>query len=91
MKGLFVFKSSGVHQIFYGPITQHMVDLAPNYFKGITKPYPYVVRTYSTKTMYSESVVTKEEVNAFEKKLKTDPVPAYPFSTPTSELVVHLS
>jgi len=91
MKGLFVFKSSGVQQIFYGPITQHMVDLAPDYFKGVTKPYPWTVRTYFTKTMYSEAVVTKEEVKEFEKKLKTDPVPAYPFSTPTPELVAHLS
>jgi hypothetical protein len=75
--------------MFYGPITQPMVDLAPHFFRSVTKPYPWIIRVYFTKTIYSDTVMTKEEVNVFEKKIKTEHV--YPFSTPTPQLVAHLS
>jgi len=89
MKALFVFKSSGVQRLFYGPITQPMVDLAPHFFRSVTKPYPWILRSYFTQTMYCDSVFTQEKVMEFEKRLKNEH--AYPFSTPTTELVEHLS
>ena len=89
MKALFVFKSSGVQRLFYGPITQQMVDFSPHFFRSVRKPYPWIMRAYFTETMRMDSVLTKEEVNEFEKKLKN--MPAYPFSTPTPQLVAHLS
>lgn len=89
MKAWFIFKPSGVQKLFYGPITQPMVDLAPHFFRSVKKPYPWIMRSYFTKNMYCDSVLTMERVNEFEKKIKTEH--AYPFSTPTPELVAHLS
>jgi hypothetical protein len=89
MKALFIFKCSGVQTLFYGPITQQMVDLAPHFFRSVKKPYPWIMRSYFTKTFYSDTVLTKEEVCEFEQKIKPDRV--YPFSTPTPQLVAHLS
>jgi len=77
--------------MFYGPITQHMVDLAPHFFRSVRKPYPWIMRSYFTEAVYSDAVVTKEEVNKFEKRIKTEPIHAYPFSTPTPQLVANLS
>ena len=89
MKALFIFKPSGVQRLFYGPITQQMVDLAPFFFRSVTKPYPWIMRSYFTETMYCDAVLAKEKVDEFEKRMKTDH--AYPFSTPTPQLVAHLS
>ena len=86
---MFIFKCSGVQTLFYGPITQQMVDLAPHFFRSVKKPYPWIMRSYFTETFYGDTVLTKEEVDEFEKKIKTDRV--YPFSTPTPQLVAHLS
>lgn len=91
MKALFIFKSSGVQTLFYGPITQQMVDSAPFFFRSVTKPYPCIMRSYFTETFYSDAVMTKEEVNEFEKKINTNGVHAHPFATPTPQLVAHLS
>lgn len=67
-----------------------MVDLAPFFFRSVIKPpYPWIVRSYFTKTVYCDTVLTKEEVAEFETKIKK--VHAYPFSTPTPQLVAHLS
>ncbi len=86
---MFIFKPSGVQRLFYGPITQPMVDFAPFYFRSVKKPYPWIMRSYFTKTLYCDAVVTQEEVAEFEKKIKKEH--AYPFSTPTPILVAHLS
>jgi len=86
MKALFIFKPSGVQRLFYGPITQEMVDLAPFFFRSVKKPYPWIMRSYFTETMYCDSVLTVEEVTEFEKIKKER---AYPFSTPTPILVAH--
>lgn len=88
MKALFIFKPSGVQRLFYGPITQPMVDSAPFFFRSVKQPYPWIMRAYFTKTLHCDSVLTMEEVNEFEKKIKNER--AYPFSTPTPQLV-HLS
>lgn len=89
MKALFIFNPSGVQRLFYGPITQPMVDSAPFFFRSVKKPYPWIMRSYFTKTMYCDSVLTLEKVTEFEKKIKT--VHVYPYSTPTPQLVAHLS
>ncbi len=73
--------------MFYGPITQQMVDLAPHFFRSVKKPYPWIMRSYFTESFYGDTVVTKQEVDEFEKKIKTNGVHAYPFSTPTPQLV----
>lgn len=65
-----------------------MVDLAPHFFRSVKKPYPWIMRAYFTKTIYNDAVMTEEEVNKFENKIKNDSV--YPFSTPTPQLVAHL-
>jgi hypothetical protein len=88
MKALFIFKPSGVQRLFYGPITQQMVDSKPFFFRSVKKPYPWIMRSYFTETLYCDYVVTQEEVNAFVKKI-TDSV--LPFSTPTPQLVARLS
>ena len=90
MKAWFIFKPSGVQRLFYGPITQPMVDSAPFFFRSVKqKPYPWIMRSCFTETSHCDYVVTEEEVNEFEKKIKIDR--AYPFSTPTPQLVAHLS
>ena len=89
MKAWFIFKSSGVQRVFYGPITQPMVDLAPFFFRSVKKPYPWIMRVYFTKTMHCDTVVPKDEVAEFEKKIEKEH--AYPFSTPTPILVALLS
>ena len=90
MNALFIFKPSGVQRLFYGPITQQMVDSAPFFFRSVKhKPYPWIMRSYFTKFMYYDAVLNKEDVNEFEKKIKTERI--YPFSTPTPQLVAHLS
>ena len=68
-----------------------MVDSAPFFFRSVTKPYPWIMRSCFTKTMHYDAVFNKEEVNEFEQKIKTDLVHAYPFCTPTPQLVAHLS
>ena len=88
MKALFIFKPSGVQRLFYGPITQQMVDSTPFFFRSVKKPYPWIMRSYFTETSHCDYVVTEEEVNEFEEKIKTER--AYPFSTPTPQLVAHL-
>jgi hypothetical protein len=90
MKALFIFRTSGVQRLFYAPITQEMVDSAPFFFRSVTKPpYPWIMRSYFTKNVCYDAVVTKEEVNEFEKTIET--VQAYHFNTPTPILVAHLS
>jgi hypothetical protein len=83
MKAMFVFTPSGVQRLFYGPITKQMVEMAPHFFRSVREPYPWIMRSYFTKTFYSDSVWTQEEVAEFEQKMKH----AYPFSTPTPQLV----
>lgn len=88
MKGaFFVFKPHGVFVVMYARITKKLIDEHPDYFKGAKKPYPMMIRSYISKTMYDDLPVPVPEFNHFMKQI---PGNHFPFETPTAKLVAHL-
>lgn len=87
MSGAFFgFKPDGVYVLLYVKLTKKVVAAHPDLLAA--SPYPVLVRSYYTKTLYDD---VRMPLADFNKMMKKTPANTYDFETPTATLVGHLS